>query len=117
MLPAQLRAQFTGISLGLPVHDRNGVLRSQIRIRIPVALQTPTHVQGRVLLHYFHAVDTTVATDTTDAELDMTGMIEVNEIRQIVNPDPLQRNSGLLPGTTDCPFGPAASASPASRAA
>jgi hypothetical protein len=56
-----------------------------------VAVETPFHLQRLGLEHQRHAVDAAVAGFAADAVADVNTVIEVDEVRQIVHPDPVQR--------------------------
>jgi hypothetical protein len=56
-----------------------------------VAVEAPFHLQRRLLDHQRHAIDAAVARFTADALADVDAVIEVDEVRQIVHADPVER--------------------------
>ena len=75
----------------LPVELGNKLYRSKIRIRVVMALKTPSHRQLFGLIDFFHRIDSTVATHTAHTTIHVGGVIEVNVVRQSVNLDPWNR--------------------------
>ena len=59
-----------------------------------MTLQTPLHLQCFGLKQDRHLVDATVTGRTSDAFFHVNTVIEVSEIRQVVNSDPLNRLAG-----------------------
>ena len=60
-----------------------------MRFRVAVAIKTPLHRERFFLLDDFHLVDATVTGHATDSPSDMSCVIEVHEVRQVVNAFPL----------------------------
>ena len=80
-------------SVGFRVLDFQIQLRNQIGVanvlrRIPMAIQAPFHRHRLDLSDDFHLVNPTMARHTTDPFVDVNTVVEVDEIRQIVNPLP-----------------------------
>src|SRR5579883_742530 len=64
---------------------------------ISMTIQTPFHVQRVALVSNFHLVDRPVASGAADALVHMNAVIEVDEVRQVVQPRP--RNAFVCPVT------------------
>ena len=65
-------------------------MRAQILLGYTVAFQAPAHVQGHCLVHTLaiHPVHASVATGAADSARYMRAVIEVREVRQVVNTRP-----------------------------
>jgi len=74
-----------------PVHIENLILRPQIRLRIPVALQAEIHVQRRGLEHQRHLIDWPVAGRAANSLIYMNAVIEINVVGQPVHFHPVNR--------------------------
>lgn len=61
-----------------------------------MASQAPCHVQRLGLFNHRHAIDAAMAAHATDPRLDMSRVIEVDKVGQIVNPHP---RDGLAGGS------------------
>ena len=66
-----------------------------------MAIQTPFHMEGFGFPHEGHSVNPTVTGFATDAFVDVNAVVEIDEIRNIVYPRPLDRP--IL--TKACPYG------------
>lgn len=64
--------------------------------RVTMAIQTPTHEQCVLLPRQWHQIDPAMARFAPDALRHMNAVVEVNEIRQVVDTDPLQRFLGSI---------------------
>ncbi len=53
-----------------------------------VTFQTPTHAVRFGMVNDFHMVDVAVTSHTTDATVDVDGMIEIDVIRCLMNSNP-----------------------------
>src|SRR5258708_218848 len=73
----------------LPVHIKNLVFRAEDPLGIAMAVQAPLHQQRVGLEYQRHLVDLPVARRAAYALVDMNAVIEINEIGQTVNFDPL----------------------------
>src|SRR5580704_8392475 len=82
----------------LVAHVEYLVARAQIFLRRAVAAQAPLHLQRFLLVHQRHLVDRTVAGIATHSFIDMNAVIEINEVRKLVYPRPLQRLASLVAG-------------------
>jgi len=60
-----------------------------------MTFQTPFHLQRISLRHYRHLIDAAMAGRTADAFINVNRVIEICEVRQIVNAHPLQRFARL----------------------
>ena len=73
-------------------------------LRGAMALEAPTHAVGLGVVDDFHVVDLAMASHTTDAPIYVHGVVEVNVIGGLVNPDPGNGIPGF-PGFADgCQF-------------
>jgi len=63
--------------------------------RLEVALETPGHVKAFRLVGEGHLVYTAMALRTANTLIDMSTMVKVDEIREIMNPDPFDGLVGL----------------------
>src|SRR5205085_8443643 len=73
----------------------NGIRRPEKTLRLPMALETPTHLKVARFPGERHLVHLAVTGRATDAFVQMDAVVEVNVVRQIVNADPLERPAGL----------------------
>jgi hypothetical protein len=76
------------------IHVENLIARPQILAGVVVALQAPSHLQARVLKHQRHLIDLAVTGDATDPFADMNIVPEIDEIRQVMNARPFERDPG-----------------------
>ena len=60
-----------------------------------MAFNAPCHRQLLRLIDDFHLVDTTVTGNAANASVDVSGVIEVNKLRQVVNTLPSNAASGF----------------------
>jgi len=56
-----------------------------------MTLDAPLHLQRRIVKHQRHAIDRTVASVATNPFVDVNTVVEIDKIRQIVDPIPDQR--------------------------
>src|SRR6185312_1590875 len=91
VLLRELLAGFLGIALRLPVHVRDLRDRPEVLFRMAVAAETEAHGQGGVLLDRRHLVDPSVAAHAADAFVHVDGVIEIDELRHLVDAPPLDR--------------------------
>ncbi len=59
-----------------------------------MTVQTPFHLQGRVVIHQGHAIHRPMAGVAAHTLVDVNAVIEINEVGQIVDPGPHQRFIG-----------------------
>src|ERR1700733_1444077 len=64
-------AEFSLRFLRLIPHRRDLVSRAKIILRIAVAVETPAHLQRRILIREAHRIDASMAGFAADALLDM----------------------------------------------
>ena len=64
---------------------------ANVRGRISVAVETPFHGKGLDLRDHFHFVDAAVTRHATDSAINMSRVIEVHKIWQVVNAIPQNR--------------------------
>ena len=76
------------------IHIEHLVARAQISLRMPVAVQTPLHRQWLRAPRQRHFIYAAVTYIASDPFRHMYAVVEVDEIRQIVDPRPLNRNAG-----------------------
>src|SRR5215469_2077679 len=74
----------------LVLHVENLVARAQESFRLAVTAKTPLHLQRGVVEHQGHAVDRPVTGVAAHALGDMNAVIEIDEVREIVDPGPDQ---------------------------
>ena len=87
-----------GRVLRLPFHVRDLVLRPEIRLRIAMALEAPSHSERRLGAHDLHLVDAPVTRDAADAGREVRAVIEVGVARKLVDLHPLDRLAALPAG-------------------
>src|SRR5207245_3660762 len=75
----------------LPGHVEDMRLRAHVLLRIAVAFEAPAHAQVRVFARDRHLVHASVAAHAADSLLEMDAVIEIDEVREIVNALPLDR--------------------------
>ena len=71
-------------------------------LRMPVAIETPLHLQTRRPAHQRHAVDSPVATFAPDPLGDVNRVIEINKVGNVVDASPLQRLVRIQAGPHRC---------------
>ncbi len=79
-------------------HIEDLVARAKVFTLIAMATQAPLHLQRCVLIHKGHLIYRAVTGVTADALGDVNAVIEVNEIRELIDPGPLQRFAGAVAG-------------------
>jgi len=75
----------------LPRHVVDLIARTYVRGRITVTIDAPGHHQRCLLVHQRHPVDRAVTGRAPDPLLHVNAVIEVHEIRQIMDARPLER--------------------------
>ncbi len=65
--------------------------RSQLRLRVSVAVEAPRHGQGEGLSDRSHFIDPPVAAFATHPRSSVNRVIEEDEVGQVVNPAPTDR--------------------------
>src|SRR5689334_13562468 len=79
-------------------HVEDLIARPEKLLRIAMTLDTPVHVERVRLVRERHQVDSSVARSTADALVDVNAVIEIDEIRKVVNARPRQRLTGAETG-------------------
>ena len=77
----------------LPRHIKNFIARTDIFLRLAMAIETPFHVERLRFLCQRHLIDAPVAGRAADAFCDVNTVIEIDVARQIVNAIPFQRGA------------------------
>ena len=62
---------------------------ADVRGGVAVAIETPLHRKRFLLLNDFHLIDAAVAGNTTNASHDVSSVVEVHKIRQVMDAFPL----------------------------
>jgi hypothetical protein len=75
--------------LRFPIEIENLIVRPQIILGVPMAIQAPRHAVGLGDVHHRHVIDGSVATETTDAPVHMRSVVVVNVIDRAIEPHPL----------------------------
>jgi hypothetical protein len=92
----QLAALLLLIRGRCPGHTEDLVPGPNEPLRVPVAVETPTHVESVDLSHQGHLVNLPVAGGASDTLLYMDAVVEVDKVGKIVNSPPLQRLPGAV---------------------
>src|SRR5262249_38754280 len=87
----QLEPQRALVARRRPVHVEHVLARSHLVLGLAMAVETPFHLQGRRLIELVHAVDAAVARSAADTLVHVHAVVEVDEVGQIVHPDPADR--------------------------
>ena len=95
VLPNELFAERFLIRRRGIMHVEDIVLRAQESVWLPVAIETPPHVELSRFPRERHLVYLTVASRATDALVQMNAVVEIDVIRQIVHARPFERTAGL----------------------
>lgn len=78
-----------------PIELGDKLLGPDVFCRIAMAFQAPCHRQLLVLVNDLHLIDTPMARNTTDPRIQVGGMVEVNEFREVMNSNPADAASCL----------------------
>src|SRR5258707_14799464 len=81
----------TRLVLLAPRHIKNLVFRSYKSLGISMARKAPLHLERRVLVGQRHIVDLAMAGRAAYAFVHVNAVIEVNVVREAMNPGPLYR--------------------------
>ena len=84
-------ADLAAITLGRVAHRGDLILRAEVRGRVAVTVETPTHRQRLGLVDLGHEVDAAVARLAADAAVDVRAVVEEDVVGQVVDADPLDR--------------------------
>src|SRR5438067_10593883 len=91
IVPGQSAAAFGLIGRRMPLDVEYFTLRAEIRLRIPVAVETPFHEERRLLKRQQHAVNASMACRAADAFMNVNAVIEIDEAGRVVDALPAQR--------------------------
>src|ERR1700674_5628136 len=86
------------IARRLVAHRGDELARADVLLGVAVAVQAPLHAERSLLPGQRHRVDAPVAGFTTDSLGNVNTVVEVNEIRQIVDARPWDRVAGPVTG-------------------
>jgi len=89
----KLSYELSLIRSGLPLHVGHFGHRPQTRLGIAVAFNAPAHAQGLHLHHLFHIRDISMAFNAADADTQVSAVIEIDIIGQLVDAHPLDRSA------------------------
>ena len=70
------------------VHVEHGLSRTDESLRMAVTVEAPFHLKRRGLPDERHPIDGPVTRRASDALMNMDAVIEIDEVRQIVNAVP-----------------------------
>src|SRR5450631_1726809 len=91
VLRRQQPAGIDRVSLGLPIHVGDLGDRTEVRLRMSVTVEAEPHGHRGVLLDRRHLVDASVAADAADALVHVDGVVEVDELGNLVDAPPFER--------------------------
>ena len=80
---------------GFPVEIENLIDRPQVLFRVSMTIQTPAHAQRFMLIHHVHVVHIAVTANTANPTINVNRMVEIGEVRDLMDPDPVHWLSGL----------------------
>jgi len=95
VLFCELQTHFSLVGGVYIVHVEDLLARSKKAGRVAVAIQTPLHSHRFCLPHECHLVDFAVTGITANTRLNVNTMIEIDEVRNVVDASPLDRLPGL----------------------
>lgn len=75
----------------LPIHVKDPIPGAHEVLRLPMAIDAPIHLERLRSPNESHLIDPTMAGRATNALCDMNAVIEIDEIGQLMNSDPMQR--------------------------
>jgi hypothetical protein len=84
-------ARLDRITFGLPGHVGHFFNRTEVLLRIAVTIETPLHGESSDLLDRGHGVDAPVTGHAADALVHVNGVIEVDELGNLVDAVPDHR--------------------------
>ena len=70
--------------LRFPIEIENLIVRPQIILGVPMAIQAPRHAVGLCDVHGRHVIDRAVATKTTNAAVHMRRVVVINVIDRAI---------------------------------
>ena len=87
----QLPSEFQLVCRLHVIHSENVFTLADVLCRIPMTIETPFHIERGMLRHQGHAIHLPVAGLTAHTLSDMNAVIEINEIRKVVDSSPGDR--------------------------
>src|SRR5260370_27503957 len=81
--------------LRFPIEIENLIVRPQIILGVPMAIQAPRHAVGLGDVNHRHVIDLTVATETADAPVHVRRVVVINVIDRAIQPHPFNRLTSL----------------------
>src|SRR5438477_2398014 len=75
--------------LRFPIEIENLIIRPQIILGVPMAIQAPRHAVGLGDVHHRHVIDGSVASETADASIHVRRVVVINVIDRAIEPHPL----------------------------
>src|SRR5947207_4318681 len=81
--------------LRFPIEIENLIIRPQIILGVPMAIQAPRHAVWLGDINHRHVIDCSVATETTDPAIHVRGVIVINVINRTIEPYPFDRLAAL----------------------
>ena len=75
--------------LRFPIEIKNLIVRPQIILGVPMAIQAPRHAVGLGDVNHRHVIDVSVATETADAPVHVRRVVVINVIDGAIKPHPL----------------------------
>ena len=75
--------------LRFPIEIENLIVRPQIILGVPMAIQAPRHAVGFGDVDHRHVIDVSVATETADAPVHVRRVVVINVIDRAIQPHPL----------------------------
>ncbi len=84
-------------NIGIAVFKIENFLKwTEMILRCAVAVQTPSHRVGLSLVNHFHLVNVAVAALARNAARQVSGVVEINVVRRLVDPHPFDRAPVIL---------------------
>ena len=81
--------------LRFPIEIENLIIRPQIILGVPMAIQAPRHAVGLGDVNYRHVIDVSVATETADAPVHVRRVVVINVIDRAIEPHPFDGLTAL----------------------
>src|SRR5437867_6513780 len=75
--------------LRFPIEIENLIIRPQIILGVPMAIQAPRHAVWLGDINHRHVIDGSVATETADAPIHVRRVVVINVIDRAIEPYPL----------------------------
>lgn len=84
----QLLSQRDLVGRRLVIHVEDLISWPNMFLRMPVAVETPLHLQGRVLPNERHTIDLPMARAATNTLIHVNAVVKVGKVGKIMNPRP-----------------------------